>query len=47
MVAKSLQNNFKVNNQLTDDQMQELMKHEGVELAVIKQAKKLFDEKCY
>tara|TARA_R100000781_G_scaffold73679_1_gene45973 strand:+ start:78 stop:254 length:177 start_codon:yes stop_codon:yes gene_type:complete len=40
-------NNFMVSNKLTNDQMQELMKHEGVELAVIKQAKKLFEDLCY
>ena len=40
-------NNFKVNNKLTDEQMKEMMKHEGVELAVVKQAMKLFNDKCY
>ena len=40
-------NSFKVNNKLTDDQMKEMMKHEGVELAVVKQAMKLFEDKCY
>jgi len=39
--------NFKVNNKLTDDQMQELITHEGVELAVVKQANKLFEDLCY
>ena len=40
-------NNFMVNNKLTNDQMQELILHEGVELAVVKQAKKLFENLCY
>ncbi len=40
-------NSFKVNNKLTDDQMQELILHSGVELAVVKQAQKLFESKCY
>ena len=40
-------NSFKVNNKLTDEQMKEMMKHEGVELAVVKQAMKLFEDKCY
>ena len=31
-------NNFMVNNKLTDDQMQELILHRGVEDAIIKQA---------
>ena len=39
--------NFKVNNKLTDDQMQELILHRGVEDAIIKQAHKLFEDKCY
>ena len=36
--------NFKVNNKLTEDQMQELILHSGVENAIIKQAEKLFEE---
>ena len=40
-------NNFMVSNKLTNDQMQELILHEGVELAVVKQAKKLFENLCY
>ena len=39
--------NFKVNNKLTEDQMQELILHSGVELAISKQAYKLFNDKCY
>ena len=39
--------NFKVNNKLTDDQMQELILHSGVEDAIVKQAKKLFESMCY
>ena len=40
-------NNFMVNNKLTNDQMQELILHSGVELAIVKQAKKLFENLCY
>ena len=39
--------NFKVNNKLTNDQMEELLLHSGVKDAVIKQAHKLFEDKCY
>ena len=40
-------NNFMVNNKLTNDQMQDLILHSGVQLAISKQAKKLFEDKCY
>ena len=40
-------NNFMVNNKLTNDQMQELILHSGVQLAISKQAKKLFENLCY
>ena len=40
-------NNFMVNNKLTNDQMQELILHSGVELAISKLAYKLFEDKCY
>ena len=40
-------NNFMVSNKLTNDQMQELILHRGVEDAIVKQARKLFEDKCY
>ena len=40
-------NNFMISNKLTSDQMQELILHRGVEDAIVKQAKKLFENLCY
>ena len=37
---------FKTFNKLNEDQMQELMLHKGVEDAIIKSARKLFDDMC-
>jgi len=37
---------FKKSNKLTEDMMQELMLHKGVEDAIIKSARKMFDDMC-
>ena len=37
---------FKKSNKLTEDMMQELILHKGVEDAIIKSARKLFDDMC-
>ena len=37
---------FKKSNKLTEDMMQELILHKGVEDAIIKSARKIFDDMC-
>ena len=37
---------FKTSNKLTEDMMQELILHKGVEDAIIKSARKMFDDMC-
>ncbi len=37
---------FRIHNKLNEDQMQELMLHKGVEDAIIKSARKMFDDMC-
>ena len=37
---------FRIHNKLNEDQMQELILHKGVEDAIIKSARKLFDDMC-
>ena len=37
---------FKTSNKLNEDQMQELILHKGVEDAIIKSARKMFDDMC-
>ena len=37
---------FKTSNKLTEDMMQELILHEGVQLAIEKSAYKMFDDMC-
>ena len=37
---------FKKSNKLTEDMMQELILHKGVEDAIIKSARKMFDDMC-
>jgi len=37
---------FKTSNKLTEDMMQELILHGGVQLAIEKSARKMFDDMC-
>jgi len=37
---------FRIHNKLDEQQMQELMLHKGVEDAIIKSARKMFDDMC-
>ena len=37
---------FRIHNKLNQDQMQELILHKGVEDAIIKSARKMFDDMC-
>jgi len=37
---------FRIHNKLNEDQMQELILHKGVEDAIIKSARKMFDDMC-
>ena len=37
---------FKKSNKLTEDMMQELMLHSGVQFAIEKNARKLFEDRC-
>ena len=37
---------FCFNNKLTEDMMQELILHKGVEDVIIKSARKMFDDMC-
>jgi len=37
---------FRISNKLNEDQMQELILHKGVEDAIIKSARKMFDDMC-
>ena len=37
---------FRIHNKLNQEQMQELILHKGVEDAIIKSARKLFDDMC-
>ena len=37
---------FRIHNKLNEDQMQELILHRGVEDAIIKSARKMFDDMC-
>ena len=37
---------FRIHNKLNEQQMQELMLHKGVEDAIIKSARKMFDDMC-
>ena len=37
---------FRIHNKLNQEQMQELMLHKGVEDAIIKSARKMFDDMC-
>ena len=37
---------FKKSNKLTEDMMQELILHGGVQLAIEKSARKMFDDMC-
>ena len=37
---------FKKSNKLTEDMMQELILHSGVQLAIEKSARKMFDDMC-
>ncbi len=37
---------FKKSNKLTEDMMQELILHKGVEDVIIKSARKMFDDMC-
>ena len=37
---------FKTSNKLNEDQMQELILHRGVEDAIIKSARKMFEDMC-
>ena len=37
---------FKKSNKLTEDMMQELILHSGVQLAIEKNARKLFEDRC-
>ena len=37
---------FRTHNKLNEDQMQELILHKGVEDAIIKSARKMFEDMC-
>ena len=37
---------FRIHNKLNQEQMQELILHKGVEDAIIKSARKMFDDMC-
>ena len=37
---------FRIHNKLNEDQMQELILHKGVEDAIIKSARKMFENMC-
>ena len=37
---------FRIHNKLNEDQMQELILHSGVQLAIEKSARKMFDDMC-
>ena len=37
---------FRIHNKLNEDQMQELILHRGVEDAIIKSARKMFENMC-
>ena len=37
---------FRIHNKLNEDQMQELILHRGVEDAIIKSARKMFEDMC-
>ena len=37
---------FRTHNKLDEQQMQELILHEGVQLAIEKSARKMFDDMC-
>ena len=37
---------FKTSNKLTEDMMQELILHSGVQFAIEKNARKLFEDRC-
>ena len=37
---------FRIHNKLNEDQMQELILHKGVEDAIDKSARKMFDDMC-
>ena len=37
---------FRIHNKLDEQQMQELILHEGVENAIVKSARKLFEDLC-
>ena len=37
---------FRIHNKLNEQQMQELILHKGVEDAIIKSARKMFDDMC-
>ena len=37
---------FRIHNKLDEQQMQELILHKGVEDAIIKSARKMFDDMC-
>ena len=37
---------FKKSNKLTEDMMQELILHSGVQFAIEKNARKLFEDRC-
>ena len=37
---------FRIHNKLNEDQMQELILHSGVQFAIEKSARKMFDDMC-
>ncbi len=37
---------FRIHNKLDEQQMQELILHEGVENAIVKSARKIFEDLC-
>ena len=37
---------FRIHNKLDEQQMQELILHEGVENAIVKSARKIFEDMC-
>ena len=37
---------FRIHNKLNEQQMQELILHEGVENAIVKSARKIFEDLC-
>ena len=37
---------FRIHNKLNEDQMQELILHRGVEDAIVKSARKMFEDMC-